>query len=146
MGARAARGGRGGEGTRAPGQFGGVERKRLRFFIPAGIALRRRWLHLSRAKSFPATDYEWGRQPPRRQMANLIGRTVPPNWKSCQASRKTTGVGRIDCIMRADFTFKSRIVYSPFPVPATPGIRSVLVTRLINDKRAPVDKYSDQIS
>jgi len=37
------------------------------------------------------------------------------NWKSCQASRKTTGCARIYCIMRAaDFTFRSRIVYSPF--------------------------------
>lgn len=50
-------------------------------------------------------------------MADLIGRTVSTNWKSCQASRKTTSVAA-DWLHNAravDFTFRSRIVYSAVP-------------------------------
>jgi len=69
----------GARAARAPGQFGGVERKRLRFFIPAGndAAAAVVWLHLSRNEKFSSHGLRGGEDQPRRQMANLIGRTVP---------------------------------------------------------------------
>lgn len=104
MGARAAR---------APGQFG-VERKRLRFFIPA----RERDAAVV-AASFSGEVFQpritrgETNNPSAKTNGELNWPDRSTNWKSCQASRKTTN--RIDCIMRAnDFTFRSRIIYSPF--------------------------------
>lgn len=56
------------------------------------------------------------------------------NWKSCQASRKTTAGDRIDCIMRAAILLSDRVLFMPRSSrPSTPDVRSF--TR--NDKCAP---------
>jgi len=71
------------------------------------------WLHLSRAKFSSHGLREERRTTPAKTNGEFNWPDRSTNWKSCQASRKTTD--QIDCIMRANnFTFRLRIVYSPF--------------------------------